>query len=185
MSVLRCVLRCVLRRVLQCVLQYSSSALCTSTLPSSPHRYACYSLYCSICCSACRIVSCSVCCSACCVAVLVAVCVSVRWLYVPSTQSFVQVCMGVAVCVEIESCGIYEWVMWYLWMSHVAHMRTWNPPRASRMLIYTMGHVTHINESCHAYDWIMSDVRNYHEWVMPDIWMSHVTHMNKSCLTCE
>ena len=33
---------------------------------------------------------------------------------------------------------------------------------------------THINESCHTYEWVMSH-----------IWMSHVTHMNESCHTYE
>jgi len=33
-----------------------------------------------------------------------------------------------------------------------------------------MSHVTHMNESCHTYEWVMSH-----------IWMSHVTHMNESC----
>ena len=32
-----------------------------------------------------------------------------------------------------------------------------------------VNHVTHINESCHAYEWVMSH-----------IWMSHVTHMDDS-----
>ena len=35
-----------------------------------------------------------------------------------------------------------------------------------------MSHVTHMNESCHTYEWVMSH-----------IWMSHVTHMTESCLT--
>jgi len=33
-------------------------------------------------------------------------------------------------------------------------------------------HVTHMNESRHTYEWVMSH-----------IWMSHVTHMNESCHT--
>jgi len=37
-----------------------------------------------------------------------------------------------------------------------------------------MSHVTHMNESCHTYEWVMSH-----------IWMSHVTHMNESCHTYE
>ena len=43
-----------------------------------------------------------------------------------------------------------------------------------------MSHVTHMNESCHTYEWDMSHT-----------WMSHVTHMNESrdtyewiCFTC-
>ena len=37
-----------------------------------------------------------------------------------------------------------------------------------------MSHVSHMNESCHTYEWVMSH-----------IWMSHVTHMNESCHTYE
>jgi len=33
-----------------------------------------------------------------------------------------------------------------------------------------MSHVTHMNESCHTYEWVMSH-----------IWMSCVTHMNELC----
>ena len=35
-------------------------------------------------------------------------------------------------------------------------------------------HVTHMSESCHTYEWVMSH-----------IWMSHVTHMSESCHTYE
>ena len=35
-----------------------------------------------------------------------------------------------------------------------------------------MSHVTHMNEACHTYDWVMSHVQ-----------MRHVTHMNQSWLT--
>jgi len=37
-----------------------------------------------------------------------------------------------------------------------------------------MSHVTHMNESCHTYEWVMSHIR-----------MSHVTHMNESCHAYE
>jgi len=37
-----------------------------------------------------------------------------------------------------------------------------------------MSHITHVNESYHAC-----------EWVILHIWMSHVTHMNESCHTYE
>ena len=35
-------------------------------------------------------------------------------------------------------------------------------------------HVTHLNESCHAYQWVVSHIS-----------MSHVTHINESCNTYE
>ena len=37
-----------------------------------------------------------------------------------------------------------------------------------------MSHVTHMNESCHT-----------HEWVVSHTWMSRATHMNESCHTHE
>jgi len=49
-------------------------------------------------------------------------------------------------------------------------------------------HVTHMNESCHIYEWVMSHTWMSHvtyEWVMSHIWMSHVTHMNESCYIYE
>jgi len=59
-----------------------------------------------------------------------------------------------------------------------------------------MSHVTHVNESCQSYEWVMSHMWMSHvnhmnescytcEWVMSIIWMSHVTHVNESCHTYE
>jgi len=59
-----------------------------------------------------------------------------------------------------------------------------------------MSHVTHINESYHTYEWVMSHIWtspithmnewcHTHEWVMSHTWTSHVTHMNGSCHTQE
>jgi len=70
-----------------------------------------------------------------------------------------------------------------------------------------MSHVTHMNESCHTYERVMSHIWTSHvthmneschtfERVMSHIWMSHVTHMNtsryalahrvyESCHTCR
>jgi len=41
-----------------------------------------------------------------------------------------------------------------------------------RMSYICMSHVSHMNESCRAYEWVVSH-----------IWMSHVVHMNESCRT--
>ena len=54
-----------------------------------------------------------------------------------------------------------------------------------------MRHVTHMNELCHTYEWVMSHIWMHHvthkngschiyEWVVARIWMRHVTHMNES-----
>ena len=59
-----------------------------------------------------------------------------------------------------------------------------------------LSHVTHMNESCHTYEWVMSHIWmspvthtnescHTYEWVMSHIWMSHVTHTNESCHTHE
>jgi len=48
-----------------------------------------------------------------------------------------------------------------------------------------MSHVTHINESCHTYEKVMSHINespHTYEKVMPHISMSHVTHAHESCL---
>jgi len=42
-----------------------------------------------------------------------------------------------------------------------------------------MSHVTHTNEPCRTYEWVMS-----HIW-MSRIWICHVTRVNESCHTCE
>jgi len=55
-----------------------------------------------------------------------------------------------------------------------------------------MSHVTDMNESCHRYEWVMSQIWMSHvtdmneschryEWDMSQIWMSHVADMNESC----
>jgi len=78
-----------------------------------------------------------------------------------------------------------EWVMGYIWMSHVTHIdvaHIW------------MSHGTRVNESWDTYGWVMSHIWMSHgahmnesrrtcEWVMGYIWMSHVTHMDESCHT--
>ena len=61
-------------------------------------------------------------------------------------------------CESYESCRTYEGVMLRIQMSHVLVMsRIW------------MSHVTHTNESCCAYEWVMSAyewVMSAYEWVM-------------------
>ena len=53
-----------------------------------------------------------------------------------------------------------------------------------------MSHVTHMNESCHTYEWVMSRRHAIHlrhlVLRLDTRWrMSHVTHMNESCHTYE
>ena len=83
---------------------------------------------------------------------------------------------------------IYE-----IWMSHVTHMAAlWCSP------VCAGSHGTRMDESYHAYEWVMSREYMRYEWVtshiwqrydahqcvlivMAHMWMSHVTHMNESC----
>jgi len=106
-----------------------------------------------------------------------------------------------------ESCHTYEWVWSYIWMSYVTqcrfftrknlvgvvslkrHPQGWMKLEWSWMTLKRrMSHVTHMNGSCHTYEWVMSHIWmshvthmnvSYHtyKWVMSHIWMSHVTHM--------
>ena len=55
-----------------------------------------------------------------------------------------------------------------------------------------MSHVTHMNDSCRTYEWVMSRISMNHvahmneschtyEWVVSHIWLSHVTYMSGIC----
>ena len=83
----------------------------------------------------------------------------------------------------------YEWVMSHMRISFVTHVNeswtyVWMDVRASGctcewmyitpdVRMYTwMSRVTHVNESCHT-----------REWVVSHTWMSHLTHVNESCHT--
>jgi len=92
----------------------------------------------------------------------------------------------------IESCPMYEGVM-STHESVMSHMwTTWVAPCNSHIW---MSHVTHENESCHTYEWVMSHMLMSHVTHMNEsrhIWTSHVTcmresclHMNESCLIRE
>jgi len=75
-------------------------------------------------------------------------------------ETFVQVSIYVN-----QSCDTYEWVMSRWWRSF------WGVQLALHMW---MSHVTHVNDSCHTCECVMSHM-----------WMRHVTHVNESCHTCE
>ena len=55
--------------------------------------------------------------------------------------------------------------LWYMWASPVTY---WTTP------------ITHMNESCRTYEWVMSHMNE-----SCHTWMSHVTHVNESCHTYE
>jgi len=62
----------------------------------------------------------------------------------------------------------FEWVVSHMWNSHV----------------------THVNESCHRWETVMSRMRLTSQWGKSwmsrvTIWMSHVTHVEQSCHACE
>ena len=89
--------------------------------------------------------------------------------------------------------------MWHTYDIHMAHI--WMTRHRFKWLDRWCGsHVTHMNESYHTYEWVMSQAMSHmwmshvthmneswrtYEWVMSHIWMSHVTHMNESCHTYE
>ena len=122
------------------------------------------------------------------------------------------------------SCHTYECVMSHIWMSHVTQSKwanticMWTHHIAfTNEFHYTCiwflshiykgvmshvstSHVTHINESCHTYQRVMSHCITHaydfyptytkaschtYQRVMSHIWMSHVTHINESCHTYE
>jgi len=76
-----------------------------------------------------------------------------------------------------------------IWMSHVAYEN-------ESFRAYEVCRVTHMNESCRTYAWVMSHMKISHmrmshvvhmnvsgrsyEWVMSHIWMSHVANMHES-----
>ena len=76
--------------------------------------------------------------------------------------------------------GIYR-----LAMSHLTHIN-----ESSHTYEWVMSHiwvspVTHMNESCHTYEWIMSHAGWQVAQGIHRLAMSHVTHMNESCHMCE
>jgi len=77
--------------------------------------------------------------------------------------------------------------MCHVWMNHVIYARALSHMNQSChtyewvMSHIWMSHVTHMNESCHTYEWVTS-----HIWMSRvHIWMSHVIRENESCHTYE
>ena len=75
-------------------------------------------------------------------------------------------------------------------MSHVTHVDESCHTCEWVMSHMWMSHVTHDNESCHTCEWVMSlthvdESCHTCAWVMSHMTMSHVTHVNESCHTCE
>jgi len=90
-----------------------------------------------------------------------------------------------------------------MWMSHVTHLfpsMAASLCRCSSSLtppwLISSSHVTHVNESWHAYEWVISHIctnqvcvaaariehiRRKYEGFVSHMWMSHVTHTNESC----
>jgi len=67
---------------------------------------------------------------------------------------------------------VYKWS--HIWMGHVSHMNESCCTYEWVMSHIWMSHVTHMNASCHT-----------HGWHMSHIWMHHITHMNESYHTYE
>jgi len=116
------------------------------------------------------------------------------------------------ICVTwlIHICGMTHSYVWHgsficvTWLIHICSM---TPHIQCVMPHIWKRHATHVDESCHTYEWVMSQPRNSpssllpfaYEWVMcvshtygwvmcvSHVWMSHVTHVSGSCVchTCE
>jgi len=84
----------------------------------------------------------------------------------------------------------FTWATWRIdivaWRIHTCDM--------THYITVWMSHVTHMNESCHTYEWVMAHIRMSHvtdmnqschtyEWVMSNTCMRHVKHINASCHT--
>ena len=94
----------------------------------------------------------------------------------------------------------HEWVMPFIWMSHVTYENImsymWHDNYDWFIYDMTHSYLSHMNESCHSYEWVMShiekschirDIRNmtysYRTWLihMNGRTHSYVTSMNESC----
>jgi len=91
-------------------------------------------------------------------------------------------------CSEWVMSRIVEWVVSYVWMSHVTIMKEECHAYEWFVSYICISHVKHINGSCDTYKRVMSQTwmgHACHARVMSHIWMSHVTRMNgniqKSC----
>jgi len=101
-----------------------------------------------------------------------------------------------------ESWCADEWVMSYVWVSHVTfvrescHVCEWVMSRVGVSHVTCVSHDAQMSESCRMCGWVMSRVWVGHvthvnepcctcEWVMSHMWISHVTHVNESCHTLD
>jgi len=87
-------------------------------------------------------------------------------------------------CHSTLTCPIhtYEWVVshtyvnrsYHIWMGHVTHMN-------GSCHTYGVCHVTHMNGSCNTHEvcLTLSLEPSIERWVMSHIWMSHVTHLTR------
>jgi len=90
------------------------------------------------------------------------------------------VCCSVLQCVANTSANTHYGIWDACSTLTATHLNTytcickiWAAQNHRAMSQIWMRHVTHVNESCHTYEWVMSH-----------IWISHVTHMNESFHTC-
>ena len=67
-----------------------------------------------------------------------------------------------------------EYVGWHVCMSDAPQILSHATQTNYSQVSFGMSHVTHMNESCHTYEWVVSH-----------IWMRHVTNTNELCHTYE
>ena len=94
-----------------------------------------------------------------------------------------------------------EYGVWHIWREYGCSCKTFTISSRKWVMSHVwrfrgVRHVTHVNESCHTYEWVTSHMwispvthvdKSYHtyEWVMSHLWMGHVIHMNGPCHTYE
>ena len=69
--------------------------------------------------------------------------------------------------------------LYHILMSHVTHMNESCHTYEWVISHIRMNHVTHMDQSCHTYDWVMSHMHELchtYEWAISQKWMGHFTY---------
>jgi len=114
--------------------------------------------------------------------------------------SFICVAWPICKCDWAHFMCVTSFRSWYSWASRFRCALCWyyfSPRMRDDVKSHTwMGHVTHVNQACRTYEWVMSHIWMCHgthlsdschtcEWIMSHMSVRHVTDMNESCHTCE
>jgi len=102
-------------------------------------------------------------------------------------QMYIDASLCLSVCLSVCLCTCPLVIL--LSVSHDAH--SIESSHKSAMFLVLLSHATHIQKSCHVYDWVMLHIRlgchaddrvmggvystSNQSWIMAHIWMSHIT----------